>query len=131
MLPRDPAPSAFVFVLLALDLGVFNREAHVVSVREALGWSAVWIALGLSFSIFVYFGYRSSGWASNTRPGGRAGSLKEGQRWQERRIKFLTGTWSVVARWTTSSSWPIFHPAFGHNIVACSGNHGAWSCAKS
>jgi len=48
---------AFVLLLLALDLGVFHRHAHVVSVREALGWSAVWIALGLAFSVFIYFGY--------------------------------------------------------------------------
>ena len=48
---------AFILLLLSLDLGVFHRKAHVVSVREALGWSAVWIALGLAFSIFVYFGY--------------------------------------------------------------------------
>lgn len=45
--------------LLALDLGVFNRKAHVIKVKEALGWSAFWIALGLSFSIFVYFGYEN------------------------------------------------------------------------
>jgi tellurite resistance protein TerC len=32
----------FVLAMLALDLGVFHRQAHVVSVREALGWSAVW-----------------------------------------------------------------------------------------
>jgi tellurite resistance protein TerC len=46
-----------VLLMLALDLGVFHRKAHVVSVREALGWSAVWISLGLAFSVFVYFGY--------------------------------------------------------------------------
>ena len=39
---------AFVLVMLALDLGVFHRKAHVVCVKEALGWSAVWIALGLA-----------------------------------------------------------------------------------
>ena len=33
---------ALVLVLLALDLGVFHRQAHVVSVKEALGWSAFW-----------------------------------------------------------------------------------------
>ena len=49
----------FVFVLLALDLGVFHREAHVVSIREALGWSAVWISLSLAFSILIYFGYEN------------------------------------------------------------------------
>ena len=48
---------ALVLILLALDLGVFHRTAHVVSVREALGWSAFWIALGLAFGVFIYFGY--------------------------------------------------------------------------
>ena len=47
----------FILGLLALDLGVFHRKAHVVSVREALGWSALWISLGLTFAVFVYFGY--------------------------------------------------------------------------
>jgi tellurite resistance protein TerC len=48
---------ALVLLLLALDLGVFHRKAHVVSVREALVWSAFWIAIGLLFSVFIYFGY--------------------------------------------------------------------------
>jgi tellurite resistance protein TerC len=51
---------AFVLLMLALDLGVFHRRAHVVGVREALGWSAVWIALGLAFSLFVYHGYENN-----------------------------------------------------------------------
>ncbi len=38
-----------VLVLLALDLGVFHRKAHVVGYREAAIWSAVWIALALAF----------------------------------------------------------------------------------
>jgi len=46
-----------VLSLLALDLGVFHREAHEVKVKEALGWSAVWITLGLSFTAFIYFAY--------------------------------------------------------------------------
>ncbi len=48
---------AFVLLLLTLDLGVFHRQAHVVSVKEALAWSAVWITLGLAFAVFVYHGY--------------------------------------------------------------------------
>jgi tellurite resistance protein TerC len=48
---------AFVLSMLALDLGVFHRKAHVVRMREALGWSAVWIALGLAFTGFVYIAY--------------------------------------------------------------------------
>ncbi len=50
---------AFVLLMLALDLGVFNRKAHVVTVKEAIAWSAVWITLGLSFAIFIYFAYNA------------------------------------------------------------------------
>ena len=48
---------SFVLVLLALDLGVFHRKAHVVKVKEALAWSAGWISLGLAFTAVVYFLY--------------------------------------------------------------------------
>jgi tellurite resistance protein TerC len=37
--------NVFVLIMLALDLGVFHRHSHVVKVKEALAWSAVWIAL--------------------------------------------------------------------------------------
>jgi len=49
--------SAFMLVvlfLLALDLGVFQRKAHVVRVREALTWSLVWVALSISFGTWIY-----------------------------------------------------------------------------
>ncbi len=39
----------FVLGMLALDLGVFHRNAHKVSLREALSWSVVWITLALCF----------------------------------------------------------------------------------
>jgi tellurite resistance protein TerC len=48
---------AFVLVMLAIDLGVFHRQAHVVRVKEALGWSLVWVALAACFGGFVYFGF--------------------------------------------------------------------------
>ena len=41
--------------MLVLDLGVFHRRAHKVSIREALVWSAVWIALALVFAVGVWF----------------------------------------------------------------------------
>jgi tellurite resistance protein TerC len=50
---------ALVLALLALDLGVFQRNARVVSAKEALGWSAFWITLGLAFSGLIYAGYES------------------------------------------------------------------------
>jgi tellurite resistance protein TerC len=49
----------FVFLMLALDLGVFHRKSHVVGFKESLGWSAIWITLGLSFSVLVYFAYEN------------------------------------------------------------------------
>ncbi|WP_133272083.1 TerC family protein [Hymenobacter radiodurans] len=46
--------NVFVLAMLMLDLLVFNRKAHVVKMREALGWSAFWIALSLTFNYLVY-----------------------------------------------------------------------------
>jgi len=43
----------FIFLMLALDLGIFNKKAHKVPVKEALIWSSVWITLALLFSIFI------------------------------------------------------------------------------
>ncbi len=48
---------SFVLALLVLDLGVFHRKVHVVKLREALTWSAIWISLGVSFSGLIYLGY--------------------------------------------------------------------------
>ncbi|MGE0863252.1 MAG: TerC family protein [Vicinamibacterales bacterium] len=45
---------AFVLVLLAIDLGVFHREAHVVTFRESLGWSVVWVTVALLFNYGLY-----------------------------------------------------------------------------
>jgi tellurite resistance protein TerC len=45
----------FVLLMLGLDLGVFNRKAHEVSVKEALIWSGVWISLALVFNSLVYY----------------------------------------------------------------------------
>ena len=44
----------FVLFSLALDLGVFHRKAHKISIREATFWSAVWIALALAFGYFIW-----------------------------------------------------------------------------
>ena len=46
--------TAFVMMLLALDLGVFHRKAHAVSFREATAWSVVWIGLSLAFNYGFY-----------------------------------------------------------------------------
>ena len=44
----------FVLFMLALDLGVFHRKAHIISVREATIWSVVWIALAMVFNVGLY-----------------------------------------------------------------------------
>jgi tellurite resistance protein TerC len=47
--------TAFVLVLLALDLGVFHRDAHSVSIKEAGIWTVVWVSMALAFNVGLYF----------------------------------------------------------------------------
>lgn len=53
----------FVLFMLALDLGVFHRKAHVVSVREAMKWTLIWVSLALVFNLGIYLG-----WIGNYTP---------------------------------------------------------------
>lgn len=45
----------FVLAMLILDLGVFHRKSHKVTVREALVWTGVWIGLAFTFNTFIYY----------------------------------------------------------------------------
>jgi tellurite resistance protein TerC len=45
----------FVLAMLALDLGLLQRRAHRIHFREALAWSAMWVALAAAFAVLVYF----------------------------------------------------------------------------
>ena len=45
----------FVIAMLALDLGIFNRKAHRIGVKEAAIWSVVWISLALLFNAGLYY----------------------------------------------------------------------------
>lgn len=47
--------NAFVLAMLALDLGVFHRNAHAVKLGEALTWSAIWVALAMAFNVGLYY----------------------------------------------------------------------------
>ncbi len=49
---------ALVMLFLALDLGVFHREAHEVSMKESLTWSAIWLTCGVAFTGFIYYAYQ-------------------------------------------------------------------------
>jgi tellurite resistance protein TerC len=52
--------TGFVALLLALDLGVFNKKAHVISIREATIWTGVWflLAIGFNWALWAWTGYR-------------------------------------------------------------------------
>jgi len=45
----------FVLAMLALDIGVFHRKAHVIKVKEALLWTGIWVVLAFIFNVVVYF----------------------------------------------------------------------------
>lgn len=47
--------NVFVLLMLALDLGVFNRKAHEVSIKEAMIWTGVWVTLAMSFNWLIYY----------------------------------------------------------------------------
>lgn len=79
---------AFILMLLALDLGVFHRRAHVVEVREALLWSALWISLGLLFTFFVYHGYQRHWLGLGDRPDPVDGLVLTGS---TAALKYVTG----------------------------------------
>jgi len=50
----------FIFAMLALDLGVFNRKAHIIKMKEALLWTSFWITLACLFGAGVYYFYGHS-----------------------------------------------------------------------
>lgn len=45
----------FIFIMLALDLGVFNKKSHKIALKEALTWVVVWVSLAILFNIFIYY----------------------------------------------------------------------------
>ncbi|TRX42107.1 TerC family protein [Flavobacterium restrictum] len=51
---------ALLFVILALDLGVFNKKPHIISTREASKWTAIWFCLSMLFSGVIYWLYSTS-----------------------------------------------------------------------
>ncbi|MFC1639955.1 TerC/Alx family metal homeostasis membrane protein [Gemmatimonadota bacterium] len=73
-----------VLSMVALDLGVFHRKAHVVKVPEALAWTAVWVAIALAFNVLVYFLYSENGLV-------RPDMASEHLTGQQAAIQFLTG----------------------------------------
>ena len=80
--------AALILLLLALDLGVFHRHAHVVSPREGLAWSVIWTTLSLLFAVFIYHGFEHQWFGLGTSPDPVDGALNTG--WSAL-VKYLTG----------------------------------------
>ncbi|MGA2496365.1 MAG: TerC/Alx family metal homeostasis membrane protein [Tepidisphaeraceae bacterium] len=77
-----------VLLMLVLDLGVFNRKDHAISTKEALGWSAVWIAISLLFGVFIYFGYEYQWLGLGVAADAVDGTINDGS---AAFVKYLTG----------------------------------------
>jgi tellurite resistance protein TerC len=88
----------FVLVMLALDLGVFHRQAHTVKVKEALTWSLVWIALAACFGGIVFFAFG-----------------------QERALEFATGY--VIEKALSVDNLFVFVVLFGAFRVPAAAQH--------
>jgi tellurite resistance protein TerC len=79
-----------IVTFLALDLGVFHRTAHVVSMREALRWTTVWVSFALLFTVAVYFIYEHQ-WLGVGRDVRQLGGAIRDVAGREAAQLFLTG----------------------------------------
>lgn len=104
---------AIIFVIVLLDLGVFHRESHVVSLPEALGWTSVWVVLALAFNVGVYFLYElnPSGWDVDT----------EQLTGMEASLQFLTGY--IVEKSLSIDNIFVIAMVFAHFRVPLSEQH--------
>lgn len=73
-----------VIFFLALDLGVFNKKAHAITTKEAVGWTTVWVSMSLLFSVFIYFAYEYHIWGIGLEIGEDMGG-------KSAVLKYLTG----------------------------------------
>ena len=56
---------SLIIIFLALDLGIFHKDPHNISTKEAMGWTILWVSISLAFSGVIYWVY-SNGWIENT-----------------------------------------------------------------
>ena len=79
---------AFVALILALDLGVFNKRPHAPSMREALAFTAMTTALAVAFAGFIWFAYDHHLMGLGTTPDGVDHRINDGRL---AAVKFITG----------------------------------------
>lgn len=74
---------ALVVLLMSIDLGVFNKKAHIPSAKEAIYMTMGWVGLALLFNLFVYFAYENKWW--------NLGNGYEKMSGSEAALKYFTG----------------------------------------
>ena len=111
--------TAFVLLMLALDLGVFHREAHAVSFREAATWSTVWVALALGFN-FLLYQYALWKFPQDPRLLAVPGFDPQGAAWRVA-LEFLTGY--VVEKSLSVDNVFVFVLVFGYFAVPAKYQH--------
>ena len=111
--------TAFVLMLLALDLGVFHRKAHTVSLREAAVWSVVWVTLALAFN-FALYQYALWKFPQDPRLMAIPGFDPQAAAWQVS-LEFLTGY--VVEKSLSVDNIFIFVVVFGYFAVPTKYQH--------
>jgi tellurite resistance protein TerC len=111
--------TVFVLLMLALDLGVFHRDAHEVTFKESLTWSIVWISLAFIFN-FLFYKYAGWKFESDTRllaiPGfdGPAAAKQVG-------LEFLTGF--IVEKTLAVDNIFVFVVVFGFFAIPLKYQH--------
>jgi tellurite resistance protein TerC len=80
--------TGFVLVLLAVDLGIFHRKAHAVSMREGTIWSVIWVVLAISFN---YLFYQYALWKFPQDPRLLAAGVDASSAARQVGLEFLTG----------------------------------------
>ncbi|HEX8457794.1 MAG TPA: TerC family protein [Pyrinomonadaceae bacterium] len=111
--------TGFVLLLLALDLGVFHRQAHEVSFREAATWSVVWVALALLFN-FLLYQYALWKFPHDPRLIATPGFDAPGAAWRVA-LEFLTGY--VVEKSLSVDNIFVFVLVFGYFAIPAKYQH--------
>ncbi len=111
--------TGFVLFLLALDLGVFHRQAHEVSFREAATWSVVWVALALGFN-FLLYQYALWKFPQDPRLMAIPGFDPSGAAWRVS-LEFLTGY--IVEKSLSVDNIFVFVLVFGYFAIPAKYQH--------
>src|SRR3712207_9202924 len=111
--------SGFVLFLLALDLGVFHRQAHEVSFREAAVWSVVWVTLALLFN-FLLYQYALWKFPQDPRLLATPGFDPAGAAWRVS-LEFLTGY--IVEKSLSVDNIFVFVLVFGYFSIPAKYQH--------